>query len=126
MKKTMKTILVLARRTDDREFGCGGAIAKFSSEGGRVVYAAFSATEQSVLPHLPRDILRQEVKEATHELGIAPQDCLVFNFEVRRFPELRQGILDKMIQLNQEYHPDIVFLPSTNDTHQDHHIRITR
>lgn len=117
----MKTILVLAPHTDDGEFGCGGAIAKFVAEGNRVVYAAFSAAEQSVLPHLPRDILRREVRDATRELGIAEHDCLVFDFEVRRFPELRQKILDRMIQLNADYKPDIVFLPSTNDTHQDHH-----
>ena len=114
------TILVLAPHTDDGEFGCGGTIAKYSSAGSRVVYAAFSAAEQSVLPHLPRDILRSEVRSATAALGIRDEDCLVFDFEVRRFPELRQRILDQMIELNQTYEPDMVLLPSPNDTHQDH------
>lgn len=118
----IQTILVLAPHTDDGEFGCGGTIAKYIREGVRVVYAAFSAAEQSVMPHLPRDILRTEVRAATSILGIDDNNCLVFNFEVRRFPEFRQGILDKMIELNQTYEPDIVFLPSANDTHQDHQI----
>jgi N-acetylglucosamine malate deacetylase 1 len=115
-----KTILVLAPHTDDGEFGCGGTIAKFVREGARVIYAAFSAAEQSVLPHLPRDILRTEVRLATAALGIRDEDCLVFDFEVRRFPELRQPILDRLISLNRDYAPDMVFLPSANDTHQDH------
>ena len=115
-----KTIMVLAPHTDDGEFGCGGTIAKYVAEGARVVYAAFSAAEQSVLPHLPRDILRTEVRLATAALGVRDEDCLVFDFEVRRFPEFRQRILDRMISLNREYTPDIVFLPSANDTHQDH------
>lgn len=115
-----KTILVLAPHTDDGEFGCGGTIAKYVAEGARVIYAAFSAAEQSVLPHLPRDILRTEVKLATARLGVRDEDCLVFDFEVRRFPELRQPILDRMIALNRDYAPDMVFLPSANDTHQDH------
>lgn len=119
-RNNQKLILVLAPHTDDGEFGCGGTIAKHVKEGARVIYAAFSAAEQSVLPHLPRDILRTEVKKATSALGVADEDCLVFDFEVRRFPELRQCILDKMIILNKEYQPDIVFLPSINDTHQDH------
>ena len=114
------TVLVLAPHTDDGEFGCGGTIAKYVSNGSRVIYAAFSAAEQSVLPHLPRDILRSEVRQATAILGIQDEDCLVFDFEVRRFPELRQRILDQMIVLNQEYSPDVVLLPSLNDTHQDH------
>jgi len=116
-----KTVLVLAPHTDDGEFGCGGTIARMVEEGARVIYAAFSAAEQSVLPNLPRDILRTEVKKATAVLGIREEDCLVFDFEVRRFPEFRQQVLDKLIQLNKEYSPDLVFLPSVNDTHQDHH-----
>jgi LmbE family N-acetylglucosaminyl deacetylase len=114
------TILVLAPHTDDGEFGCGGTIARYARNGSRVVYAAFSAAEQSVLPHLPRDILRTEVRKATAVLGVADEDCLVFDFEVRRFPELRQQILDRMIDLSRQYSPDLVFLPSINDTHQDH------
>lgn len=120
INKVKKTILILAPHTDDGEFGCGGTIAKYIAAGAHVVYAAFSAAEQSVLTHLPQDILRTEVKKATAALGILEEDCLVFNFEVRRFPELRQSILDKMIILNKKYRPDIVFLPSINDTHQDH------
>lgn len=118
--KQVKTILILAPHTDDGEFGCGGTIAKYVAEGVRAVYVAFSAAEQSVLPHLPRDILRTEVRKATAALGIADEDCLVLDFEVRRFPELRQPILDKMIELSRRYQPDMVFLPSANDTHQDH------
>jgi LmbE family N-acetylglucosaminyl deacetylase len=118
--KSASTILILAPHTDDGEFGCGGTIARYVSRGSRAVYVAFSAAEQSVLPHLPRDILRTEVKHATAALGVADEDCLVLDFEVRRFPELRQKILDKMIELQRIYSPDIVFLPSANDTHQDH------
>ena len=120
--KSTKTILILAPHTDDGEFGCGGTIAKYVAQGVRAIYVAFSAAEQSVLPHLPRDILRTEVRKATAALGIADEDCLVFDFEVRRFPELRQAILDKMIELSRRYQPDMVFLPSANDTHQDHQI----
>lgn len=116
--KDLRTVLVLAPHTDDGEFGLGGTIAKLTQAGSRVVYVAFSAAEQSVLPHLPRDILRKEVKEATASLGI--QDCIVLDFEVRKFLEHRQRLLDSMITLQQEYKPDAVFLPSTDDRHQDH------
>ena len=116
----MRTILVLAPHIDDGEFGCGGAIAKFVGLNDKVIYVAFSAAEQSVLPHLPKDVLRTEVKAATRELGIEEGNCLVYSFTVRHFPEFRQQILDAMIQLNETYKPDIVFLPSTQDTHQDH------
>lgn len=115
-----RTVLVLAPHTDDGEFGCGGAISYFSNKGYHVIYVAFSAAEQSVIPELPRDILRTEVLAATNVLGVKPDDCIVLDFEVRRFPEFRQQILDKMIELGSQFDPDIIFLPSINDTHQDH------
>jgi LmbE family N-acetylglucosaminyl deacetylase len=115
-----KVVLVLAPHTDDGEFGCGGTIAKLVESGSRVVYVAFSAAEQSVPPNLPRDILRTEVKAATRELGIEPDDCIVLRHEVRKFPEDRQKILEDMIRLGGEYRPDLVLLPSIHDTHQDH------
>lgn len=117
-----QTVLILAPHTDDGEFGCGGTIAKFAESGARVIYAAFSAAEQSVLPHLPRNILRQEVKAATLLLGIKEEDCLIYDFPVRRFQEHRQAILDAMIDLQKRYKPKMVFLPSTADTHQDHFV----
>jgi N-acetylglucosamine malate deacetylase 1 len=116
------TALVLAPHTDDGEFGCGGTIAKMVESGMRVVYVAFSAAEKSVSPEFPRDVLRNEVRAATRTLGIATDDCLVLHFEVRRFPEQRQEILDAMIDLQTTYKPDLVMLPSPNDTHQDHSV----
>lgn len=118
----IKCALVLAPHTDDGEFGCGGTIAKLIEDGTRVIYVAFSAAEQSVPADLPTNILRTEVRKATSALGIDARDCLVLHHEVRRFPECRQSILDDMIQLSKEYQPDFVFLPSQNDTHQDHNV----
>lgn len=118
-----KNVLVLAPHTDDGEFGCGGTIAKYISKGYRVIYAAFSAAEQSALEMgLPKDILRHEVKEATSTLGITPDDCIVLQFPVRHFQEKRQEILDEMIKLSNEFKPSVVFLPSIHDTHQDHEV----
>jgi N-acetylglucosamine malate deacetylase 1 len=120
--KANTTALVLAPHTDDGEFGCGGTIAKMIEEGSRVIYVAFSAAEKSVSPEFPRDVLRDEVRAATKELGIGDEDCIVLHFEVRRFPENRQEILDSMIELQTRFKPDLVLLPSPADTHQDHSV----
>jgi LmbE family N-acetylglucosaminyl deacetylase len=115
-----KRILVLAPHTDDGEFGCGGSVARFVEEGHAVHYVAFSAAEKSVASELPPGILRKEVVEATKVLGIPRENLETLSFEVRTFPAHRQDILEIMVKLDAQLKPDIVFLPSTADTHQDH------
>ena len=115
-------VLILAPHTDDGEFGCGGTIARFVSEGHQVYSVAFSAAETSVDPQFPRDILRKEIVDATAILGLPRENLQVLGFPVRDFPAHRQEILEVMVKLNAELKPDLVFLPSTSDTHQDHHV----
>jgi len=115
-------ILVLSPHTDDGEFGCGGSIARFVSEGKNVFYAAFSTAEESVSCKFPRDILSIEVRKATKVLGIERKNLMLFDYKVREFPAYRQSILDDILLLKREFTPDIVMLPSTHDTHQDHQV----
>ena len=114
------TALVLAPHTDDTELGCGGTVARLIEEGHRVVTVAFSAAEDSVPAGFARDVLRTENVNAAQKLGVKKEDALVLDFKVRTFPENRQRVLDTMIRLNREYRPDLVFVPSATDTHQDH------
>ena len=115
-----RRILVLAPHTDDGEFGCGGSIAKFLEEGHDVYYAAFSACQQSVLPQFPSDILITEVKEATGILGVKPSNLILFDYDVRTFGYRRQDILDDLIRLKADIQPDLIFMPTLTDVHQDH------
>jgi LmbE family N-acetylglucosaminyl deacetylase len=113
-------ILILAPHTDDGEFGCGGSIAKFLEQGSNVYYVAFSTAKQSVPEGLPQDILEKEVKVATKRLGIIPENLIIYGFEVRKLNYFRQDILEELVKLKKEINPDLVFLPSPNDLHQDH------
>jgi LmbE family N-acetylglucosaminyl deacetylase len=115
-----KRMLVVSPHTDDGELGCGGSIARFIHEGYDIKYVALSCCEDSVPKEYPRDILRTEVKAATKKLGI--DDPILLEFEVRKFPQYRQQILDALIQLKKEIKPGTVFTPSSFDTHQDHRV----
>lgn len=121
MPPEKKQILVLAPHTDDGEFGCGGAIARFLDEGANVYYAAFSCAEESVPAHLPKDILVSEVKAATKTLGIPEENLIIFRYPVRKLSYHRQEILEDMVKLNADLKPDLVFTPSKYDVHQDHY-----
>lgn len=120
MNSELKKILVLAPHTDDGEFGCGGSIAKLIENGSEIYYAAFSLAEESVPPPFPKNILETEVKAATKVLGIKPDHLLLYKYQVRHFATYRQNILEDLVQLSQNLKPDLVFMPSLNDLHQDH------
>jgi len=114
-------ILILAPHTDDGEFGCGGSIVKFIEEGKEVYYVAFSTAEESVPVGMPKNILEVEVKEATKRLGIPGSNLIIYKFQVRKLNYVRQEILEELVKIKKEISPDLVFIPSPNDLHQDHY-----
>lgn len=119
----MKNVsLFLAPHTDDCELGCGGTIAKFVEEGKTVHVAAFSIAEDSVPHGFARDELQKEFAAAMKVLGVPEENLHIFKFKVRHFPASRQEILEIIVKLRTEIQPDIVFVPSANDIHQDHQV----
>jgi len=121
MTDDFNRILVLAPHTDDGEFGCGGSIARFIEEGKEVYYIAFSTAEDSVPDGFPKNILEIEVREATKILGINPNNLIIYKFQVRKLNYVRQEILEELVSLKSKINPDLVFIPSPNDLHQDHY-----
>ncbi len=112
--------LVLAPHTDDGEFGCGGTMARLVEAGADVRYVAFSIATRSLPPGFAPDTLAREVREATSELAIPPENLTVHNFDVRTFPDHRQEILELLIEIWNDWRPDCVFQPAVHDVHQDH------
>jgi len=120
---TFKRVIVFAPHTDDGEIGCGGTIARFVEEGIEIFYVAFSTARTSTVERgFPENILEVEVKKAVRKLGLSPSHLLIYDFPVRRFPEVRQSILEEMIKLRTQLQPDLIFVPSLSDIHQDHQV----
>lgn len=115
-------ILVLSPHTDDGEIGCGGTICNLIKKGHNVHYMAFSSAEKSVPNMFPKNILKDEVKRATKIIGIDEEKITILDFEVRDFPIYRQEILEVLVKVSRDVNPDMVFLPSSTDTHQDHQV----
>ena len=102
-------ILALSPHTDDYEFACGGSIAKWKKEGAKVYGVSFSCGTAD----------KKEFEEASKSLGI---DGTLLDYPVRNFSSHRQSILDALISLEKGIAPDIVLIPSSTDTHQDHQV----
>jgi LmbE family N-acetylglucosaminyl deacetylase len=113
-------ILTLSPHPDDAELGCGGSIARLV-EGGHEVYSViFSTCRQSLPPGRDPETLRREAECAASELGIKRENLIILDHPVRRFFEKRQEILDDLIAIGGKIRPDMVFMPSKGDVHQDH------
>jgi len=118
-------ILVISSHTDDAIVIAGGTILRILEAKGQVFYAGLSIASESLLEGFPKDAVEVETKLATKTLGIDAEKVHIELFPVRKFQEHRQKILDKLIDLRNRIRPDIVFVPSTTDTHQDHEV-VTR
>ncbi len=117
--RSFERVLMIAPHTDD-EFGSAGVLHRFIRLGVEVRYVALSRCEDSVPEPYPKDILGIECLECTRRLGIPENNVDILDYPVRHFPAFRQDILEDFVKLNREYRPDLVLLPSTFDTHQDH------
>jgi LmbE family N-acetylglucosaminyl deacetylase len=115
-------VLVLAPHTDDGELGCGGTIAKFIEEGKVVFCAAFSIAEDSIPEGFAKDILIHEFTNAMNTLGVPKENLFIYRYRVRHFLTYRQDILEDIVKLRAKINPDLVFVPSPNDVHQDHQV----
>lgn len=112
-------VLVLCAHTDD-EFGCAATVARLLEHGASVRYLALSRCEASVPAGYPEDVLERECRACTSALGLAPEAVDVQLYPVRHFPAHRQAILEELVALRREFQPDLVLMPSSFDTHQDH------
>jgi LmbE family N-acetylglucosaminyl deacetylase len=111
--------LVLAAHTDD-EFGCAGTLARLVEIGAEVHYVALSRCEESVPEGLAKDVLELECRNCLDRLGVKVGNVSVEKFRVRHFPAFRQDILELFVRLRRQIEPNLVFVPASFDTHQDH------
>jgi LmbE family N-acetylglucosaminyl deacetylase len=95
----VERVLVLAPHTDDGELGCGATISRKIEEGAEVMYVAFSICTRSLPEGWDPMTLAIEVKAATKILGVKPENLILYDYDVRRFKEFRQDILEELIMM---------------------------
>jgi len=110
-----KRIVFIGAHPDDIEIGCGALIAHIS---GKTEIKCVTLSDNQKNPLL-KNVVSEHLR-SMEILGVKQANVIVGQFETRRFPQARQEILEYLIKLNQEFHPDIVFVHTKADIHQDH------
>ena len=110
-----KKVCFIGAHPDDIELGCGAFIANINGKADILCVTLSDNQNNPLLTHLVEEHYRSMAI-----LGISPQHIKLGSFGTRRFPELRQEILEYLYQLNHEYQPDVVITHTRADIHQDH------
>lgn len=111
-------VLILSPHTDDAELGCGGTISKLIEDGNVVHVAIFSICDDSLPSGFSPGTLKKESTNSLNLLGV--KNIIYFDYKVRIFNYHRQQILEDLVNLKKELSPELVFIPSLDDYHQDH------
>lgn len=110
-----KSVLFLGAHPDDIELGCGALIHQIVHQTD-VLCVTLSDNQKN--PDLQD--LKEEHYKAMEVLGV-PQEKVIFGpFTTRVFPDARQEILEYFLKLRREFGPDLIFVHSKQDIHQDH------
>jgi LmbE family N-acetylglucosaminyl deacetylase len=117
-----KRLLILAPHTDDAELGCGGTISRLLENGVDTMVAAFSTARESLPAGMEPDTLDREFHAAMTLLGVPAERLKVYDYPVRKLSYHRQEVLEDLVRLRADFRPDMVFLPSGTDLHQDHQV----
>lgn len=110
-----RSLLFLGAHPDDIELGCGAFISDMI---GKADIHCLTFSDNQKNPDLLH--LVGEHYDSMHQLGLTDNQIELGQFETRRFPDFRQEILEKMLALRRQFQPEIVFVHTAQDIHQDH------
>lgn len=110
-----RSVLFLGAHPDDIELGCGALLHHIANQT-EILCVTLSDNQKN--PDLKN--VKDEHYRAMDVLGI-PREKIIFGpFTTRVFPDARQEILEYFLKLRREFGPDLIFVHSRQDVHQDH------
>ena len=112
-----KNVLFLGAHPDDIELGCGALLSNIAAKA-KIICVTLSDNQTN--PKLGK--LVEEHYHSMAILGLDREAVLLGKFETRYFPRDRQEILEHLYGINTRHKPDLVFVHTPADIHQDHRV----
>lgn len=115
MKFFGNRVLFIGAHPDDIELGCGALIHQIAPQT-ELLCVTLSDNQKNPLL---KNVVDEHYRSMTI-LGV-PKEKIVFGpFVTRFFPSARQEILEYFLKLRREFNPDLIFVHSKQNVHQDH------
>jgi LmbE family N-acetylglucosaminyl deacetylase len=115
MQFSGRKLLFLGAHPDDIELGCGALLAQVASQAEML---CVTLSDNQTNPDL-RNLVEEHYRSMA-VLGLGRDRVVLGPFETRNFVRDRQEILEFLFELDRQNQPDIVFVHSQADIHQDH------
>jgi LmbE family N-acetylglucosaminyl deacetylase len=110
-----KRVLFLGAHPDDIELGCGALIHQIAPLTN-ILCVTLSDNQKN--PQLTN--LVEEHYHSMDVLGVRRENIILGPFTTRIFHDARQEILEYFLKLRRDFQPDLIFVHSKADIHQDH------
>lgn len=110
-----KRVLFLGAHPDDIEIGCGALIHQIVN---RTEILCVTLSDNQKNPDLQQ--VKFEHLKSMMVLGVPAEKVVFGPFTTRVFPNSRQDILEYFLNLRSSFKPDLIFVHSKQDVHQDH------
>ncbi|MBI3175971.1 MAG: PIG-L family deacetylase [Chloroflexi bacterium] len=110
-----KRVLFLGAHPDDIELGCGALLHQIVDKT-EVLCVTLSDNQKN--PDLQN--VKDEHLKSMAVLGVPAEKVAFGPFTTRVFPDSRQEILEYFLKLRKDFKPDLIFVHSQHDIHQDH------
>jgi len=110
-------ILFIGPHPDDCEIAAAGTVARFVAEGHEVWFHILGKAFENSIPK-PSENLYQEAEKAAKTLGIC--NLHIDDFPFLKYPDHAFEIRESLERTAAVFNPQMVFLPTEHDLHQDH------
>lgn len=110
-----KRVLFLGAHPDDIELGCGALLHHIVKETDVLCVTLSDNQKNADLRNI-----KEEHYVSMAILGVSKEKIVFGPFTTRVFPDARQEILEYFLKLRKDFSPDLIFVHSKQDVHQDH------
>jgi LmbE family N-acetylglucosaminyl deacetylase len=110
-----KKLLFLGAHPDDIELGCGALIHNIGDKSQMLCVTLSDNQKNPLLKNVVDEHYRSMAA-----LGLPRESVILRDFTTRLFHDSRQDILEYFLKLRKEFQPDLIFVHSKQDIHQDH------